>query len=98
MWSALWRKKVIEAFIKYSENQITSAIMIKVSKLNKETFFLNPMLIEKIEITPDVLLTLINGKKILVKENKEYIIESIMKYWQAIFHLQKKKEYFDSIK
>lgn len=42
--------------------------MIELTKLNENKFILNAGLIETIEETPDTVITLVSGKKIIVKE------------------------------
>lgn len=54
--------------------------MIKVTRLNGEPIYLNSALIEFIEATPDTMITLTTGKKVIVKENIDYIIERIVEY------------------
>ena len=59
--------------------------MIKLTGLNKKEFILNAETIEKIEIVPETLITLINGKKYLVIESTEVVIEEVLKYKKKIF-------------
>ena len=59
--------------------------MIKLTGLNKVEFILNAEVIEKIETVPDTLITLINGKKYLVLESTDVIIEKVLKYKKKIF-------------
>jgi flagellar protein FlbD len=59
--------------------------MIKLTGLNKEEFYLNPEIIEKIEVVPETLITLTNGKKYLVLESTEVVIDRILKYKKKIF-------------
>lgn len=59
--------------------------MIKLTGLNKVEFILNAEVIEKIETVPDTLITLINGKKYLVLESTEVIINKVLKYKKKIF-------------
>lgn len=59
--------------------------MIKLTGLNKEEFILNAEVIEKIEIVPETLITLINGKKYLVLDSAEVVIDKILKYKKKIF-------------
>ena len=59
--------------------------MIKLTGLNKEEFILNAEVIEKIEIMPETLITLINGKKYIVLESTDEVIEKILKYKNRIF-------------
>lgn len=59
--------------------------MIKLTKMNKNEFILNVDLIQIIEETPDTVITLTNGHKIIVIENAEQIIEKIIKYKRKIY-------------
>lgn len=59
--------------------------MIKLTGLNKKEFILNAEIIEKIEIVPETLITLINGKKYIVLESTEAVIEKILIYKKKIF-------------
>lgn len=59
--------------------------MIKLTGLNKQEFILNAEIIEKIEKVPETLITLINGKRYLVLESTEVVIDEILKYKKKIF-------------
>lgn len=59
--------------------------MIKLLKLNGEEFILNCDLIETIEKTPDTIITLTNGKKFLVKDSIETIINKVVIYKQHLY-------------
>jgi Uncharacterized protein, possibly involved in motility len=59
--------------------------MISVTRLNNSEFFINPDLIETIEETPDTVITLTTGKKIIVCENAETIIGKIIVFRRKIF-------------
>ena len=55
--------------------------MIKVTRLNKvEQFYVNADKIEFIEETPDTVISLESGKKIVVVEAAELVIEQIIQY------------------
>ncbi len=54
--------------------------MIKVTRLNGEPIYLNSALIEFIEATPDTMITLTTGKKVIIKENIDDVIERIVEY------------------
>lgn len=58
--------------------------MIKVTRLNGEPIYINSDLIEFIETTPDTIITLTTGKKVIIKENIEYVIQHIVEYNQKI--------------
>jgi flagellar protein FlbD len=54
--------------------------MIRVTRLNREELIINSDLIELIEITPDTVLTLTTGKKFVVRESADEIIERVLDY------------------
>jgi flagellar protein FlbD len=59
--------------------------MIKVSKLkSQDEIVLNAELIETIEETPDTVITLTNGKKLIVEESMDEIVRKVMEYRRAI--------------
>jgi len=58
--------------------------MIKLLKTNGSKIVINADLIEEIKETPDTVITLTNGKKILVKDSAEEIVEKVIKYRQKI--------------
>ncbi len=58
--------------------------MITVHRLNGTWLLVNAELIESVEPTPDTVLTLVNGKKILVQESAEEIREAVIAYRRRI--------------
>lgn len=58
--------------------------MIEVTKLNDALFIINADLIETIEATPDTVITLINGRKYVVKESVDEIVEKATKFQKTI--------------
>ena len=64
-------------------------MMIKLTKFNSEAqkkgeFVLNAEIIETIEETPDTVVTLTNGKKLIVDESMDEIVRRVMKYRRAL--------------
>ena len=59
--------------------------MIKLKKLGaaKEEFYVSPSLIETIEQMPDTMITMINGKKYIVAETMEEVLENINEYYKV---------------
>ncbi len=55
--------------------------MIKLTKLNHEVLYLNPLIIESIEITPDTVIVLTNGKTLVVSDSIETIVEEIVAFY-----------------
>ncbi|WP_042348910.1 flagellar FlbD family protein [Bacillus massiliigorillae] len=58
--------------------------MIKVTRLNGKSYNINALYIEMVESNPDTTITLTNGKKLVVKETEEDILESIHSYYKSI--------------
>lgn len=61
--------------------------MIIVSRLNGERFGVNAEHIERAEETPDTVLTLVDGKKYLIRESLEDVIEKIVAYRARILRV-----------
>ena len=59
--------------------------MIRLTKINNEEFILNSNLIETIEETPDTVIALTSGKKIIVKESSRVIVQMVIDYNRKIF-------------
>lgn len=59
--------------------------MIRVKRLNGEEFVVNCELIEFIEETPDVVITLTTGKKIVVQSSIDEIIKETIAYKNSIY-------------
>ncbi len=62
--------------------------MIKVSRLNGKEFVVNGEMIIYIEETPDTVITLTNGQKIVVKEKVDDIIEKVINYKGRIYNYE----------
>lgn len=54
--------------------------MVKVTRLNGTAIVINADLIEFVEEIPDTIVSLTTGKKIMVKENSEEIIDKVTRY------------------
>ena len=59
--------------------------MIEVTKLSGQKILVNPDLLEMVEETPDTVLTLTTGKKIIVKESRQEIKNLVKSYRRDIF-------------
>jgi flagellar protein FlbD len=58
--------------------------MIRLTRLNNQAFTVNSDLIKFVEQSPDTLITLINGEKIVVKENIEEILRRIVTFRRSV--------------
>ncbi len=54
--------------------------MILVTRINGAVFALNPDLIERVECTPDTVVTLVDGTKYIVAESVPEFIDSVRHY------------------
>lgn len=59
--------------------------MIELTDLSNKNYILNSDLIETIEAVPDTKLLLTNGKKYLVKESVDEVVDKVMNYKKKIF-------------
>ena len=58
--------------------------MIGLTKLNKQAFVVNADLIKFIEATPDTLVTLTTGERILVLESTDEVIRRVVQYGRML--------------
>ncbi len=58
--------------------------MIDITRMNEKPFTLNSDLIETIEETPDTVITLTTGKKIIVKESRQEVKNLVKSYRKEI--------------
>jgi flagellar protein FlbD len=63
--------------------------LIRVTKLNAEVFYVNPYEIEFIEETPDTVISLKSGKKVLVTERAEDVIKEMIEFYRLTVPLTK---------
>ena len=56
------------------------ADLIELTRLNEKKIILNAELIESIESTPDTVLTLVTGKKFIVKEGCQEVKNLVLSY------------------
>jgi flagellar protein FlbD len=61
--------------------------MIMLSRLNGLPFALNPDLLERAEATPDTVLTLCDGTKIVIGESVEELVARVRDYRASILSL-----------
>lgn len=58
--------------------------MIELTRLNERKIVVNCDLIETVEETPDTVITLTTGKKIIVKENRQKVRNLVILFRQEI--------------
>jgi flagellar protein FlbD len=60
--------------------------MILVTRIRNNPILINPDLIVFIEETPDTIITLYNGEKIVVHEKVKEVVERIIRFRRSIFN------------
>ncbi|MGI6122585.1 MAG: flagellar FlbD family protein [Acetivibrionales bacterium] len=63
--------------------------MITVTRINNTQFVINSDWIETVESTPDTVITLTNGKKYIVTEKVDEVIDKVIEYKQKSFYLNR---------
>ena len=58
--------------------------MIDVMRLDGKKYWVNPHMIESMETTPDLTLTMLSGRKIIVRNSPEDVIDKIIEYRKKI--------------
>ena len=58
--------------------------MIALRRLNNEAVMVNPDLIESLEETPDTVVTLTSGNKLIVRDSMDAIREKIIEFKRRI--------------
>lgn len=54
--------------------------MVKVTRLAGDEIYINADLIEFVESTPDTMITLTTGRKIIIKESVDFVINGVVDY------------------
>lgn len=58
--------------------------MIRVTRMNGTELVVNAELVEFIESTPDTVLTLTTGKKFVLKDSVQEVIDKVIAYHRSI--------------
>lgn len=58
--------------------------MIRVSRLDGKEFVINALLIETVEAVPDTVISLTTGRKFVVKEAVDIVIDRVVEFHQKI--------------
>ena len=61
--------------------------MILLKRLTGSTLALNPDLMERVEANPDTVVTMVDGKKVLVQETVEEIVDAVLEYRAEILRV-----------
>ncbi len=67
------------------EGEGKQTVMIDLTKLNGSQLTINAELIEVVEETPDTVITLTTGRKIIVKESRQEVKNLVKSYRKDVF-------------
>jgi flagellar protein FlbD len=59
--------------------------MIALRRLNNQPIMVNPDLIESLEATPDTVVTLTSGNKLIVRDSMDEVRERIVEFKRRIY-------------
>jgi flagellar protein FlbD len=58
--------------------------MIRLTRLNRAPLFLNSDLIEHIDATPDTVISLTTGQKVMVLETADEVVEKVLDFRRTL--------------
>jgi flagellar protein FlbD len=58
--------------------------VVEVTRLDGKIYYVNPHQIEYIEVNPDTTLTMLSGKKLVVREDYQTVFDRIVSYRKLI--------------
>ena len=58
--------------------------MIKVTRFNGKKYTINAELIEFVEETPDTVISMVTGRKVLVQETSDEVIDLVIDYRRRV--------------
>lgn len=61
--------------------------MVTLTRLTGSAFALNPDLVERVDSTPDTVITLVDGTKYLVRESVDEVVAKVLDYRAKIIAL-----------
>ena len=61
-----------------------SPFMIQLTRLNNQTFMVNSDLIKFVDRSPDTVITLVTGEKIIVRDSVEEVLTRILEFRRLI--------------
>ncbi len=58
--------------------------MVRVTRLDGREYYINPHQIEYIEVNPDTTLVMLSGKRLVVREDVDTLLQRIVEYRRMI--------------
>ena len=86
------KKKIAFIFINFCKNaqfliiyKHLEVIMIDVTKLNGSILTINEDFIETVEETPDTVITMSTGRRIIIKESRQEVVNLVKLFRKELF-------------
>ena len=67
--------------------------MIRLTRINRQPVILNSDLVEHLESTPDTVITMTSGQKLVVLESTDEVVKRIIEFRRALTERKSKCEY-----
>ncbi|MEW6661729.1 MAG: flagellar FlbD family protein [Bacillota bacterium] len=64
--------------------------MIQLTAMDNKEFILNVDMIERLESIPETLITLTSGKRVLVQESIDVVLQRIIDYRRAVYGVRRR--------
>ncbi|HEW91495.1 MAG TPA: flagellar protein [Thermotogaceae bacterium] len=72
--------------------------MIHLTQMNGTKFVLNAEMIELIESTPNTVITLINGRKLIVLESVDEVVDKVIEYKKKAYPVESLLKFLPEIR
>lgn len=72
--------------------------MIRLTRINRQPIVLNSDLVEHLESTPDTVITMTSGQKLVVLEDTDEVVKRIIQFRRDLAERQSRCEYQDKAK
>ncbi len=67
--------------------------MIRLTRINRQSIILNSDLVEHLESTPDTVITMTSGQKLIVLESTDEVVKRIIEFRRVLTERKSKCEY-----
>ena len=67
--------------------------MIRLTRINRQAIILNSDLVEHLESTPDTVITMTSGQKLVVLESTDEVVKRIIEFRRALIERRSNCEY-----
>jgi flagellar protein FlbD len=69
--------------------------MVRLTRINHQAIILNSDLIEHLESTPDTVITLASGQKLVVLESTDEVVKRVIEFRRALMERTSQCQYLE---